>query len=99
MGTICTYGIYGMHRHLNNSRRKITENESIEFQALNGMLTDLPHIEDFLSASREPVSRHHLADHLRTVNFMSERLGDRSDLALKRELDLVFTLIDTEKDG
>lgn len=84
-----------------SSVKKIAQQQSSTYNSLRGVLRDIPLVEDILSCGPEKLSRNELekmlAERNRTMGF--DDISEYSKENLNNQVDLIFSIMDTTKDG
>jgi len=83
------------------SVKKLARQRSKAYNSLRHVLRDIPLVEDILSSGSEKLSRSELEKMLaeRNRNMGMDNISEFSDENLNNEVDLIFSIMDTSKDG
>jgi len=90
--------LFGMYWR---SVKKLALQRSKTYNSLRRVLRDIPLVEDILSSGSEKLSRSELEKMLaeRNRSMGMDQISEFSDKNLKYEVDLIFSIMDTSKDG
>jgi len=97
--TVVVFGVlFGLYW---KSVRRLAREQSKAYNSLRGVLRDIPLLEDILSSGTEKLSRSELEKMLaeRNRNMGMDNISEFSVESLNNEVDLIFSIMDTSKDG
>jgi len=97
--TVVIFGaLFGLYWR---SVKQLAQQQSRAYNSLRGVLRDIPLVEEILSCGAEKLSRTELEKMLaeRNGNMGMDNISEFSEENIHSEVDLIFSILDTTKDG